>query len=374
MRHSFLFLISIAGLASTAVADVGTQADLDAAIALDSNIMASGYWGLERPASAPVMSPYGWVGAWNWGLSAVGSSDGPSRIISADLYSPIPQYVHEDFREATYQSYALRLSAEKVLSPSFATRIELDYGSTHVEQRALYTDFDRSYNPAQLYYTSPLLTSSYEIRQWAFTWGNRVNSSGAWMPPGGWTWDWGPQGRAWHPSLDAKISFMPAMLIYPGSSYVGFSPRTVLAISSNLPIFNGFSVKAGTNTNVPLLSSSYTGSYDLNYARASIEADSRLAGVFVGADLAWPQLGPADPLKDANPDGRLYHPRLGLALHTLGSDIIEAWSGGMTVTLPLSPASSLELGAVQLKDAWSAIAVQRYSVAWQLYGDRPQAR
>jgi len=322
------------------------------------------------PVVTPEMSAYGWVGTWNWTLADLGTSDGLALLQHSSSFNASGR-VDQDLSAQNYASNAFRLSVEKVLSSSYASRLELDYGTSSVTQTARTTTTFNS--PAHSTLNSA--ATQYRLQMIELSWGHRVNSSGAWVPADGWTMGWGPQGRAFRPALDAKLSVLMDQTNDSGGTY---NPSSDLwagaALNLSLPLFNGCSLLAGYSSPVSrslphggIVTPGVLGSY------AAFDSDSYFEALSGGFELAWPQFGHPDPLTNANPDGRLFRPKLSLLYRSIGSGPdADATSYQWALKLPLSPRWSLALATEQFQAADSEPVQQRYSVALQLYGQRPR--
>ena len=334
------------------------------------------------PTWTPEISRYGWVGTWNYSLSVMGASDGLAQKQDFSALDYISSNDYDSFynssRAEMQSSFAYRLRAEKVLSSAYASGFELDYGSSQLSQLSRHGDdyyyFGTHYLSDELYQTKGL------AQRTVLSWVQHAQSSGAWVPAGGWTWRQGPQGRAWHPSLETKLSVISDSLA--GMSYELFS------VQSSIPVFNGFSVVLGYSSPIRrsyYADSSYYSYYIYNYyepdggpgilsLRTSVDSASCFETFISGFSFNWPQFGHPDPLKDSNPDGRLFRPSLSWLFRDFAvGGYSVAQSVEWSLKVPVTTGSTLCLSSEQLQTTAALPPLQRYSFSWQIYAGPPAA-
>jgi hypothetical protein len=341
------------------VAEEGAPSLISASSEASAGIPLSLSIAAESPIPAPAflaereMSPYGWVGTWNWTVGAEINSD--SVVYKEKVY---PRE-RPEFEGHAFSARGLELGVEKVLSPSYASAIALAWGNASIGD--------------------DVGLPRYRLDSFALTWEQKANSSGAWVPPTGWTWGWGPQGKALRPSLDVKIT---SLFDVTNETGVGSATdaKAHVSVSVALPLFNGCSFLIAYSNLPPLRKvelppdSKLFG--DLVWTRAAFDSKNYLEALSMGLELAWPQFGYPNPLTNANPDGRLLYPRFTFLFSEFSDDIYDtSHAYGLTLQgalkLPLSPRCSLSMGTEKFY-SWNAGSFQHYTLAWQFYADNPE--
>ena len=342
------------------------------------------------PGPTPEMSQYGWVGTWNWTLAGVGESEGTAQRDSFSYtnyypyyYAPSTYYTQSgQGQSSSYarSSMAFRLAAEKVLTSSFASGLELDLGTAEVSWVSKSHYYD-SYGPYSYDYSYSGIYHDYLV---ALSWDLRANASGRWVPPGGWRMGWGPRGKAMRPSLDTKFTLLNGFTSGSDNGgygyYYGYGQGTnfsywgKIAVNGALPLFNGFTVLVGYANNIRRGFGGYRPVPSIG-TRSSFDTENFYETLSLGLELAVPEFGLPDATKDANPDGFLFHPKVSLLYRTFSEgDYGVANSYVWTLKVPVSPGSSLSLATEQFQTLDYLPVLQRYSLAWQLYASRPLPR